>query len=293
MIRSHVVPSGPSVSPGRTSHASRVLPGIIASALLLMVLAGCVHAPPHNPMAQWVPSPNHNARDAILVVIHATEQDSVEQSLLTLRTRNSGGPVSAHYLIGRDGALYQLVSEERRAWHAGPGSWGTITDVNSSSIGIELDNNGRDGFPPAQIATLLRLLEDVCTRLDIPRTQVIAHADMAPTRKSDPSRLFPWDALAAAGFGHWPSVPLGDAPEGFDVMTGLRLLGYPMKEPAAALRAFRRHYRGLDVEHSPPDAMDARILHALVGGAKPAPEVTGDVTAAEAITVQSSPETRD
>src|SRR5678816_4635739 len=92
-------------------------------------------------MAHWVPSPNHDVRGPILIVLHATEQDSVQESLDTLRTRNSGGPVSAHYLVGRDGALYQLIDDERRAWHAGPGRWGTITDVNSASIGIELDNN--------------------------------------------------------------------------------------------------------------------------------------------------------
>lgn len=142
-------------------------------------------------MATWVPSENHNARKAILIVIHATEQESVEISLETLRTRNSGGPVSAHYLIGRDGKLYQLVRDDRRAWHAGPGSWGTITDINSTSIGIELDNNGVDLFTVAQIEKLLVLLDDLCRRLDIPRRQVIAHADLAPARKRDPGHHFP------------------------------------------------------------------------------------------------------
>lgn len=76
-------------------------------------------------MAQWVPSPNHSARRAILIVLHYTEQESVQQSLRTLRTRNSDGPVSAHYLIGERGDLYQLVADAQRAWHAGGGSWGT------------------------------------------------------------------------------------------------------------------------------------------------------------------------
>ena len=98
---------------------------------LAFLLASCAHAPARNPLAHWVPSPNHNAREAVLVVIHATTQGSVEESLETLRTANSGGPVSAHYLIDRDGALYQLVSEDLRAWHAGPGAWGTISDVNT------------------------------------------------------------------------------------------------------------------------------------------------------------------
>ncbi|HYM85333.1 MAG TPA: N-acetylmuramoyl-L-alanine amidase [Pseudoxanthomonas sp.] len=231
---------------------------------LALLLASCAHAPPRNPLAKWVPSPNHNSREAILVVIHATTQDSAEDSLQTLRTANSGGPVSAHYLVGRDGALYQLVADDRRAWHAGPGSWGTISDVNSASIGIELDNNGSDSYPQAQIEKLLLLLDDLCTRLGIPRHQVIAHADMAPTRKTDPGPQFPWARLAQAGFGRWPSAPLETPPAAFDPMTALRLVGYDTTDVAAAIRAFRIHYRGLDIPGDTLDAEDARILHALV-----------------------------
>ncbi len=238
-------------------------PRSLPTLLLLAMLTACTHAPSRNPLAKWVPSPNHNARQAILIVLHATEQDSVEKSLVTLRTRNSGGRVSAHYLIGRDGDLYQLVADERRAWHAGGGRWGTITDVNSSSIGIELDNNGSDPFSPAQIATLLRLLDDLCTRLDIPRTQIIAHADMAPTRKRDPSRLFPWQQLADAGFGRWPEAVLPEAPVNFDAVQALRVLGYPMDDPAAAIRAFHRHFRGIDSDAGTLDADDARMLYSL------------------------------
>lgn len=231
--------------------------------LLLIAATACTHAPSRNPMARWVPSANHNARQAILVVLHGTEQDSVEESLLTLRTRNSGGRVSAHYLVGRDGDLYQLVADEHRAWHAGGGQWGTITDVNSASIGIELDNNGVDPFPPAQVATLIRLLDDVCKRLDIPRTQVIAHADMAPTRKRDPSRLFPWKQLADAGFGRWPDALSTEPPAGFDALQAMRVLGYPMDDPAAAIRAFHRRFRGIDSDAGVLDAEDARILYSL------------------------------
>ena len=119
--------------------------------LAAALLSACATQAPRNPMAQWVPSPNHNARQATLIVLHHTEQESVQQSLDTLRTRNSGGQVSAHYLVGKDGSLYQLVPDSQRAWHAGAGRWGTVTDVNSASIGIELDNDGESPFPPAQI----------------------------------------------------------------------------------------------------------------------------------------------
>lgn len=231
-----------------------------ALALIALLLAACAHAP-RNPMAQWVPSSNYNERRPTLIVIHYTEQDSVAQSLRTLRTRNSGGRVSAHYLIGDDGALYQLVSDEHRAWHAGAGSWGTISDVNSASIGIEIDNDGNEPFTEPQIATLLRLLDDLCTRHDIPRTNIIGHADMAPTRKIDPGRLFPWQRLAEAGFGRWPAADRGPAPPGFDPMLALRLLGYPLDDPAAAIRAFHLHYRGIDT--TTLDDEDANVLHAL------------------------------
>ncbi len=231
--------------------------------MLALLLASCAHGPARNPLARWVPSPNHNAREAILVVIHATTQDSVAESLETLRTANSGGKVSAHYLIGRDGVRYQLVADERRAWHAGPGRWGTISDVNSASIGIELDNDGSAAYPQAQIDSLLLLLEDLCTRLGIPRHQVIAHADMAPTRKTDPGPQFPWLGLARAGFGRWPSGMLEAPPADFDAIAALRLLGYDTTDAAAAIRAFRIHYRGMDVAAGTPDGEDARILHAL------------------------------
>jgi len=230
---------------------------------LALLLSACAHAP-RNPMAQWVPSSNFNARQPVLIVIHHTEQDSVQQSLDTLRTRNSGGQVSAHYLVGKDGSLYQLVSEADRAWHAGAGRWGTISDVNSASIGIELDNDGRSPFPPGQVATLLRLLDDLCTRLRIPRSQVIGHADLAPSRKVDPSRWFPWQQLAEAGYGEWPDPVDTAAPAGFDPWLGLQAVGYPLDSPADAARAFHRHFRGRDDLGDQLDAEDARILYSLL-----------------------------
>lgn len=237
----------------------RILPFV----LMCFALAACSHAPSRNPLAEWVPSPNYDTRDPVIIVLHATEQGSVAESLDTLRTGNSGGPVSAHYLIGDDGRTYQLVTDEHRAWHAGGGRWGTITDLNSASIGIELDNDGVEPFAPAQIASLLRLLEDLCERHGIPRTQVIAHADMAPTRKRDPGAHFPWTQLADAGFGRWPRAPMAEPPPGFDPWLALRLVGYNTDDQTAALRAFRLHFRGLDDATSPVGAEDARILHAL------------------------------
>ncbi len=229
--------------------------------LVLALLGACASAPKHNPLASWVPSPNLDARRPVLIVLHFTSQDSVQQSLHTLRTRNSGGPVSAHYLIGADGHIYQLVADSQRAWHAGPGRWGTITDVNSASIGIELDNDGRTAFAPAQINSLLRLLDDLTSRLHIPRTQVIGHEDMAPGRKDDPGALFPWRQLADAGFGLWPRDPLVDPPAGFDPWLALRAVGYALDDRSAAVQSFHHHFRGSEGDQL--DAVDLRILYSL------------------------------
>lgn len=235
--------------------------------LSLSLLAACAHAPQRNPLAEWVPSPNFEARRPVLIVVHATEQGSAQESLHTLRTANSKGKVSAHYLIGDDGRIYQLVADGDRAWHAGGGSWGTITDVNDASIGIEIDNDVGEPYTEAQIAALLRLLEDLCSRLHIPKTQVIGHADLAPTRKRDPGSLFPWQRLADAGFGLWPRPEsLVDPPAGFDPWLAMAAIGYPLKDRAAAVRAFHRHYRGRDDGEDPDaafDGEDLRILHAL------------------------------
>ena len=233
--------------------------------LVAIAAAGCAHAPSRNPLAEWVPSPNHEPRRAVVIVIHATLQKSAAASLDTLRSRNQGGRVSAHYLVGSDGRIYQLVKEGLRAWHAGGGSWGTIADLNSASIGIELDNDGASDFPPAQIGALLVLLADLCDRLAIPRTQVIAHADLAPWRKSDPGARFPWGRLAAAGFGRWPDMAasLSPRPPGFDGYVALQLLGYSMRDPQAALRAFRLHYRCIDDAATPMGSTDEALLYGL------------------------------
>lgn len=233
----------------------------VAVLALVALLAACAHAPPRNPLATWVPSPNHDIRRPVLIVVHFTDQHSAQESLDTLRTKNSGGPVSSHYLVGSDGHIYQLVSDQLRAWHGGGGHWGTITDINSASIGIELDNDGHSPFAQAQIDSLLRLLTDLTTRLHIPRTQIIGHQDFAPTRKDDPGPLFPWPQLAAAGFGLWPQGELIDPPAGFDPWMALGLVGYPLEDRAAAVRAFHNHYRGIGGDAL--DAQDLRILYNL------------------------------
>jgi N-acetylmuramoyl-L-alanine amidase len=226
-----------------------------------MGLAACASVVKHNPLAQWVPSPNYDERRPVVIVLHFTAGESAQQSLDTLRTGNDSGPVSAHYLIGHDGKIYQLVADDQRAWHAGAGRWGTITDVNSASIGIELDNDGASPFAAAQIQSLVRLLTDLTDRLRIPRTQIIGHEDLAPGRKNDPGPLFPWQQLADAGFGVWPQGPLVDPPPGFDPWMALSLIGYPLDNRNATVVSFHHHFRGMEGDQL--DAQDLRVLYAL------------------------------
>ncbi|SFQ20061.1 N-acetylmuramoyl-L-alanine amidase [Roseivivax halotolerans] len=114
--------------------------------------------------------------------------------------------VSAHYLIAEDGRTWQLVDEEMRAWHAGAGQWGAITDMNSRSVGIELANDGASPFPEPQMAALEALLPDIMQRWDIAPERVIGHSDMAVGRKIDPGPRFDWRRLALSGLAVWPET---------------------------------------------------------------------------------------
>ena len=210
-----------------------------AAFVMAALLAGCAPWSPRTPLP-GANSPNFDERRPNLVIIHHTSNTTAAQALKTLTSPDS--KVSAHYLIVRDGSVVQLVDAGARAWHAGKSWWGGITDINSISLGIELDNSGDEPFAAVQIDALLALLADIRQRYNIPAANFIGHADVAPARKDDPSRLFPWSTLAAHGFGLWCDAPLAPAPAGFDVTLGLTALGYDPAVPDAARRAFRLHY---------------------------------------------------
>lgn len=213
---------------------------VVAGAAALLA-AAC--APLHERIghpSEWIASPNFNDRRPSYVILHHTTNDTADQALRTLTDRLR--EVSAHYLIGRDGRIYQLVDERRRAWHAGQSRWGTDADLNSSSIGIELDNNGREPFSTEQIDALLRLLDDLKSRYRIPTENFLGHADVAPGRKVDPSARFPWRRLAQHGFGLWCDPPWPPAPAGFDADLGLQALGYDITKREAAVHAFKLRY---------------------------------------------------
>ncbi|UPG85453.1 N-acetylmuramoyl-L-alanine amidase [Luteibacter aegosomatis] len=247
--------------PARTVHVVR----IAAAAAVLALLAACASAPAVAPqrsaLAHWSPSPNFNARKAQLIVLHHTSTANAAEALRILKSRNSEGQVSAHYLVEADGRIDQLVDDGARAWHAGASRWAGMTDINSSSIGIEIDNDGVSPFTQPQIQALVNLLADLTSRLGIPREAVVGHGDIAPGRKNDPSALFPWSTLARYGFGLWPDQPLIPAPPGFDSLAAIRMVGYDVSNPRTAIVAFHRHYRGMESETL--DGTDASILYSL------------------------------
>ena len=166
-----------------------------------------------------------------------------------------------------------MVAEADRAWHAGAGSWAGESDINSRSIGIEIQNVGHvagyPDFPDVQIAAVIALCQDIITRHAIAPERLLAHSDVAPSRKIDPGEKFPWGLLAAAGVGHWiaPS-PIVPSDEGLDcgstdarvaqMQTGLRAYGYGIDvtgvldtDTAFVVKAFQRHFR--------PERVDGRI----------------------------------
>jgi N-acetylmuramoyl-L-alanine amidase len=135
-----------------------------------------------------------------------------------------------------------MLSDYLRAWHAGVSKWGNVTDMNSCSIGIELDNNGFVPFQPQQIQSLLTLLDTLKHRYNIPAANFIGHGDIAPVRKNDPNRYFPWQQLSEKGFGLWYDTTAVTLPADFNTRQALRLVGYDVKDSSAAIIAFKRHF---------------------------------------------------
>ncbi|WBL43337.1 N-acetylmuramoyl-L-alanine amidase [Algoriphagus halophytocola] len=215
---------------------------------------------------EWVGTTNFSIRKPNFVIIHHTAQDSLAQTISTFTMPRT--QVSSHYVVGRGGEIVQMLNDYLRSWHAGRGKWGNDTDLNSSSIGIELDNNGNEPFTAAQIESLLVLLKRLKWKFNIPAANFIGHSDIAPTRKVDPSSYFPWKKLAEEGFGLWydedkvnealmsdgstTSVALESSDslpqDSFDPIIALRVIGYDVSDPKAAIRAFKIHFIQNDTE---------------------------------------------
>ncbi|APZ51689.1 N-acetylmuramoyl-L-alanine amidase [Salipiger abyssi] len=190
----------------------------------------------------WHPSDNFGPRRlgvrADMVVLHYTAMEGAEAARDWLCAAESS--VSAHYVIGRHGTCWQLVREDMRAWHAGLGAWGSVAEVNSRSIGIEIANTGAEPFPEPQMATLESLLAGILARWNIPPERVIGHSDLALGRKIDPGPRFDWARLARRGLAIHPSP----ATPG-DFHAEARRAGYVFDDTqhATLLAAFRDRFR--------------------------------------------------
>jgi len=180
---------------------------------------------------------------------------------------NPESQVSAHYVIARDGTIWHLVKEEMRAWHAGAGAWGTVADVNSRSIGIEIANTGSEPFAEPQMRAVETVLAAILKRWAIPPERVIGHSDMAPGRKIDPGCRFDWRRLALQGLSVWPEGTVSSSPNGLSstatsVAQDLRNFGYAADIPEETrLAAFRLRFR--PEAEGPVDQYDAMIAHDL------------------------------
>lgn len=209
----------------------------------------------------WVGTTNMSLRRPNFVIIHHTAQNSCEQTLKTFtQTKN---PVSSHYVICKDGTVHHMLNDLLRGHHAGVSKWGNNTDLNSSSVGIEIDNNGYEVFTEQQINSLITLLGRLKVAYNIPAANFIGHADIAPGRKVDPNRNFPWQKLAQSGFGLWYDTAKITLPENFNAMQALRVIGYDIKNEKNAIQSFKIHFVPQDTSTTISET-DKKILVSLV-----------------------------
>ena len=220
-----------------------------------------------------VPSPNVDeraeGRPPDMILLHYTGMKTGEAALERLCTREA--KVSAHYVVFESGRIVQCVPETMRAWHAGVSSWAGETDINSRSIGIEIVNPGHEfgyrDFPLRQIAAVISLCKSIVTRRGpISAERVLAHSDVAPSRKQDPGEKFPWGLLNDSGIGHWVrAAPLnldgatiqpGDQGEAvMRLQRTFSIYGYGIDESGLyddttrdVVAAFQRHFRPARVD---------------------------------------------
>ena len=223
-------------------------------------------------VAQRHPSPNINERRSSLkpeiLLLHYTGLQTVERSIAVLADPIC--QVSCHYVIDEGGKITQMVPEAMRAWHAGVSHWKGQTDINSWSIGIEIQNPGHElgypEFPPTQMTSVVALSKDIIARNNIRAEHVLAHSDIAPLRKIDPGEKFDWPLLARNGVGHWvPPTPFEPADSGLtsgetssavrSFQSSLKRYGYGCpqsgvldEETEKFIIAFQRHFRPAKVD---------------------------------------------
>lgn len=209
---------------------------------------------------KWVGTTNMSMRKPNFVVIHHTAQSTCDSTLRTFTLPRTA--VSAHYVVCRDGSVFHMLNDLLRAHHAGVSKWGNATDLNSMSIGIEIDNNGSEPFSEAQMNSLLQLLERLKKAYNVPQANFIGHADVAPGRKVDPSRYFSWQTLAEKGFGFWYDTTNVQVPADFNALQALRIVGYNINKPEIAIQSYKIHFVPQDTTKVISEA-DKKILFDL------------------------------
>lgn len=192
--------------------------------------------------------------------------------------------VSSHYVVLESGEILHLVPEEKRAWHAGRSDWRDKTELNHSSIGIEIINKGHEfgytDFLPAQMTAIIELSKDILSRNKIPARNVIGHSDIAPARKEDPGELFNWQLLADNGIGLFPKVSIGTpeilissnstGDEVVKLQQRLAAYGYKVeitgeydKQTELVVQAFKRHFAPSMLD-KPWDSLSEAMLEELL-----------------------------
>jgi N-acetylmuramoyl-L-alanine amidase len=265
----------------------------LVATLLLALLAGCAAPPPAGPQYDHTYTARGQSSRARFLVLHYTVSNRADS--IRILTQQE---VSAHYLVTDDPipVIYNLVDEKNAAWHAGNSSWKNFTQLNNSSIGIEIVNPGWQDtpggrvytpFPQAQIDALIPLVRDIVTRHHIAPENVLGHSDIAPLRKQDPGPMFPWRQLAAAGLVAWPDanrvamlVPIFQVqlPDIAWYQKKLATWGYGLvqsgvldEQTCTVLSAFQMKYRPANIDGN-PDVETAALLEALTSPTGPLPQ---------------------
>jgi len=266
----------------------------IFAALALAVLAGCTTTAPTTPKYDTTYDAVGQSSRARFLVLHYTVANT--PASIKILTQQQ---VSAHYLLTDEAQpkIYRLVDENRAAWHAGNSSWKNFTQLNNSSIGIEIVNAGwKDTpqgrvyapFPQAQMDALLPLVKDIVARHGIAPENVLGHSDIAPLRKQDPGPQFPWQRLAQEGLVLWPDANrVAAVRPAFDALLpdvawfqrklathgfGLVQSGTYDEATRTTLAAFQMKYRPRDIS-GVADAETAALLEVLTTPANTPPPV--------------------
>ncbi|WP_027387693.1 N-acetylmuramoyl-L-alanine amidase [Chryseobacterium gregarium] len=242
----------------------------------------------------YFPAVAQNFRQRYLILHYTALPDDKSITVLSQQA------VSAHYLVNNtgDNEIYQLVDENKRAYHAGVSAWRADKNLNDTSIGIEIvnmgytaDASGKKIFVPfdeAQVIKVAALVKDIATRYQIPATNILAHSDIAPTRKQDPGPLFPWKKLYdeyQIGMWYDESIRQGyydlatstdfqakyiDPAFIFSVQTQLQKFGYALDlsgkwddATKKTIEAFQYHFRPQNYDGI-MDAETLSILQALI-----------------------------